>query len=114
MADSVDPDEMACYKPSHLDLLCLHRHWFWSAGLKELNQHLLIDKIHKNKIHSYNVLSANLSAVQEKDWCKLFCKADSSPSHFYMLNRKVIDGTKCRPDDNDICVDGQCRVSDFY
>ena len=50
-------------------------------------------------------------SVQEKDWCKLTCKADSSPSHFYRLNIKVIDGTKCRPDHNDICVDGKCRVS---
>ena len=52
-----------------------------------------------------------VAIVQEKDKCKLFCKADSSPSHFYMLNHKVIDGTKCRPDDDDICVEGQCRVS---
>ena len=34
MADSVDPDEMAHYEQSHLDLHCLHRYWFWSAGLK--------------------------------------------------------------------------------
>ena len=26
MADSVDPDEMAHYEPSHLDLHCLHRY----------------------------------------------------------------------------------------
>ena len=25
---------MACYKPSLLDLHCLHRYWFWSARLK--------------------------------------------------------------------------------
>ena len=34
MANSVDPDDMACYKPSLLDLHCLHRYWFWSARLK--------------------------------------------------------------------------------
>ena len=36
MANSVDPDEMACYEPSHRDLHCLHGYWFWSAGLKGL------------------------------------------------------------------------------
>ena len=62
---------------------------------------------HSNELcHNYSFLIV----VQEKDWCKLFCKADSSPSHFYVLNHKVIDGTKCRPDDDDICVEGQCRV----
>ena len=35
MANSVDPDETARYKPSHLDLHCLHRYLFWSARLKE-------------------------------------------------------------------------------
>ena len=34
MANSVDPDETARYKPSHLNLHCLHRYLFWSAGLK--------------------------------------------------------------------------------
>ncbi|XP_052259939.1 A disintegrin and metalloproteinase with thrombospondin motifs 9-like [Dreissena polymorpha] len=47
--------------------------------------------------------------IQEKDWCKLYCKADSNPSYFFMLSNKVVDGTKCRPDDDDICVSGQCR-----
>ena len=28
MANSVDPDETVRYKPSHLDLHCLHRHLF--------------------------------------------------------------------------------------
>ena len=34
MAHSVDPDVTAWYKPSHLDLYCLHRCLTWSAGLK--------------------------------------------------------------------------------
>ena len=37
MANSVDPDETACYEPSHLDLHCFHRYLFWSAGQKGLN-----------------------------------------------------------------------------
>ena len=36
MANSVDPDEMAHYKPSHLDLHCLRRYWFWSVRLNGL------------------------------------------------------------------------------
>ena len=37
MANSVDPDEMAHYEPSCLDLHCLQRYLFWSAWLKGLN-----------------------------------------------------------------------------
>ena len=33
MANSVDPDEMAHYEPSHLDLHCLHR-YLVSVGMK--------------------------------------------------------------------------------
>ena len=32
MANSVDPDEMAHYEPSHLDLHCLQS-LFWIAGM---------------------------------------------------------------------------------
>ena len=31
MANSVDPDEMAHYEPSHPDIHCLYRYWFWSV-----------------------------------------------------------------------------------
>ena len=37
MANIVDPDEMAHYEPSHLDLHCLQRYMFWSAVLKEFD-----------------------------------------------------------------------------
>ena len=36
MSNSVDPDETAPYEPSHLNLHCFHKYWFWSAGLKGL------------------------------------------------------------------------------
>ena len=36
IANSIDPDEKAHYKPSHLDLHCLHRYLFWSTELKGL------------------------------------------------------------------------------
>ena len=35
MVNSVDPDEMTRFKPPHMDLHCLDRYMFWSAGLKE-------------------------------------------------------------------------------
>ena len=35
MVNSVDPDEMTCFKPPQMDLHCLDRYMFWSAGLKE-------------------------------------------------------------------------------
>ena len=36
MANCVDPDEMAHHEPYHLDLHCLQKYQFWSAGLKGL------------------------------------------------------------------------------
>ena len=34
MASSADPDEMAHYEPSHLDVHCLHRYLYQSKWLK--------------------------------------------------------------------------------
>ena len=36
IANKVDPDERARYKPSHLDLYCLQRYLYWSVGMKGL------------------------------------------------------------------------------
>ena len=41
MVYRIDPDETASYEPFHLDLHCLHKHKFWSAGLKGLKCHKL-------------------------------------------------------------------------
>ena len=43
MANSVDPDEMAHYELSHLDLDCLHRYLYWSTGLKTV----LVNRVEK-------------------------------------------------------------------
>ena len=40
MANCVDPDEMAHYEPSHLDLHCLQRYLPRSAGMKGLRLHV--------------------------------------------------------------------------
>ena len=40
ITNDVDPDEMAHYEPSHLDLHCLQRYLYWSKGMKELKETL--------------------------------------------------------------------------
>lgn len=47
--------------------------------------------------------------VLMKDRCKLFCRVAGSTA-YYQLRDRVIDGTPCGPDTNDICVQGLCRV----
>lgn len=51
-----------------------------------------------------------LLLVLMKDRCKLFCRVAGSTA-YYQLRDRVIDGTPCGPDTNDICVQGLCRVS---
>ena len=43
-----------------------------------------------------------------KDRCRLYCRVEQS-SAYYLLKDKVIDGTSCGPDTDDICVNGICR-----
>ena len=43
MPNSTDPDEMAHYELSHLDLYCLQRYLYFSVGRKWLNYWLLIE-----------------------------------------------------------------------
>lgn len=47
-----------------------------------------------------------------KDRCKLFCRVAGNTA-YYQLRDRVIDGTPCGPDTNDICVQGLCRVTIF-
>lgn len=51
-------------------------------------------------------------AVVNSDSCKLYCNAVGT-SAYYLLKHKVIDGTPCTPDSNDICVNGKCMVNIF-
>lgn len=63
----------------------------------------------------YNVnccSSLRLLLVLMKDRCKLFCRVAGSTA-YYQLRDRVIDGTPCGPDTNDICVQGLCRVRFF-
>ncbi|KAL0978547.1 hypothetical protein UPYG_G00171970 [Umbra pygmaea] len=48
------------------------------------------------------------SGIQMKDRCKLFCRVSGNAA-YYQLRDRVIDGTPCGPDTNDICVQGLCR-----
>ncbi|XP_053325323.1 A disintegrin and metalloproteinase with thrombospondin motifs 9 [Spea bombifrons] len=48
------------------------------------------------------------SGILMKDRCKLFCRVAGSTA-YYQLRDRVLDGTSCGPDTNDICVQGLCR-----
>uniref|UniRef100_A0A7M4FG01 ADAM metallopeptidase with thrombospondin type 1 motif 9 n=1 Tax=Crocodylus porosus TaxID=8502 RepID=A0A7M4FG01_CROPO len=48
------------------------------------------------------------SGILMKDRCKLFCRVAGNTA-YYQLRDRVIDGTPCSPDTNDICVQGLCR-----
>uniref|UniRef100_A0A286Y3S4 ADAM metallopeptidase with thrombospondin type 1 motif 9 n=1 Tax=Cavia porcellus TaxID=10141 RepID=A0A286Y3S4_CAVPO len=48
------------------------------------------------------------SGILMKDRCKLFCRVAGSTA-YYQLGDRVIDGTPCGQDTNDICVQGLCR-----
>ncbi|XP_053508704.1 A disintegrin and metalloproteinase with thrombospondin motifs 9 [Ictalurus furcatus] len=48
------------------------------------------------------------SGILMKDRCKLFCRVAGNTA-YYQLKDRVIDGTPCGPDTNDICVQGLCR-----
>uniref|UniRef100_A0A8D3CVR0 ADAM metallopeptidase with thrombospondin type 1 motif 9 n=1 Tax=Scophthalmus maximus TaxID=52904 RepID=A0A8D3CVR0_SCOMX len=48
------------------------------------------------------------SGSESLDRCKLFCRVAGSTA-YYQLRDRVIDGTPCGPDTNDICVQGLCR-----
>lgn len=57
-----------------------------------------------------HVASWYSSLVLMKDRCKLFCRVAGNTA-YYQLRDRVIDGTPCGQDTNDICVQGLCRVS---
>uniref|UniRef100_A0A8D2ISN2 ADAM metallopeptidase with thrombospondin type 1 motif 20 n=1 Tax=Varanus komodoensis TaxID=61221 RepID=A0A8D2ISN2_VARKO len=48
------------------------------------------------------------SGIAMKDRCKLFCRV-SGATYYYQLKDRVVDGTPCGTDTNDICVQGLCR-----
>ncbi|KAM9311710.1 A disintegrin and metalloproteinase with thrombospondin motifs 20 [Gastrophryne carolinensis] len=48
------------------------------------------------------------SGILMKDRCKLFCRV-SGTSSYYQLKDRVVDGTPCGPDADDLCVQGLCR-----
>ena len=54
MPNSVDPDEKAHYKLSHLDLHCLLRQPSWSAGLKELKKKISVQHFKISKYFFFN------------------------------------------------------------
>ena len=51
----------------------------------------------------YFILSAN-------EPCKLHCVADT-PSYVFTIKHTATDGMACGEDEDNICVEGTCRVS---
>ncbi|XP_006888295.1 PREDICTED: A disintegrin and metalloproteinase with thrombospondin motifs 20-like [Elephantulus edwardii] len=47
------------------------------------------------------------TGIAMKDRCKLFCRV-AGTNNFYLLKDKVVDGTPCGTETNDICVQGLC------
>ena len=54
MANSVDPDEKACYKSSHLDLHCFQRYLYRSVGMKEL--HVTSHSSRSDGVHRHTII----------------------------------------------------------
>ena len=48
--------------------------------------------------------------LDDKSPCALTCKS-SNNGIVAQLASKVIDGTRCRKDSLDMCIDGECQVS---
>ncbi|XP_041349612.1 A disintegrin and metalloproteinase with thrombospondin motifs 9-like [Gigantopelta aegis] len=66
------------------------------------------NKYHINGLPPNALWVPKYSGVRLKDACKLLCRAQTT-STYYQMADKVIDGTKCGPDTDDICVNGKCR-----
>ena len=61
MANSIDPDEMIQYKPSHLDLYCLKRYiegWAQDYG----NSNIFLKPLFRGNLDPF-VNNANLGAI---------------------------------------------------
>ncbi|KAK7486510.1 hypothetical protein BaRGS_00022176, partial [Batillaria attramentaria] len=64
-------------------------------------------KVHINGLPPHAKWVPKYAGIQMKDACKLYCRASHSTA-YYQLAKTVVDGTKCEPFTDDICVNGQC------
>ena len=80
MANSIDPDEMAHYEPSHLDQHHLQRFLFWSTLLKGLNS-----EMHRMSAQSQSPLGVFSVAKEPK-----FFQADSKDSDQSVWMHKLV------------------------
>ncbi|KAI1733039.1 GON domain-containing protein [Ditylenchus destructor] len=48
------------------------------------------------------------TGISENERCSLYCQASNSAA-FYLLKEKVLDGTTCDRNSDDICIDGVCH-----
>jgi hypothetical protein len=61
----------------------------------------------QNLMFNFNLLYI---LVSENERCKLYCRVGGSAA-FYMLKDKVLDGTTCDRNGDDICIDGTCHMA---
>lgn len=57
----------------------------------------------------YNVYFILFFFILAMDKCKLFCRA-ARYNFFFQMNDKVIDGTRCDDEGDDVCINGKCQV----
>uniref|UniRef100_A0A7E4W1Q7 Peptidase M12B domain-containing protein n=1 Tax=Panagrellus redivivus TaxID=6233 RepID=A0A7E4W1Q7_PANRE len=50
------------------------------------------------------------SGVSRNERCKLYCRVKDSQA-FYLLKDRVMDGTPCDQNGDDICIDGTCHAA---
>uniref|UniRef100_A0AC35GT07 Peptidase M12B domain-containing protein n=1 Tax=Panagrolaimus sp. PS1159 TaxID=55785 RepID=A0AC35GT07_9BILA len=48
------------------------------------------------------------TGISRNERCKLYCRVKDSQA-FYLLKEKVLDGTPCDQNGDDICIDGTCH-----
>ena len=49
--------------------------------------------------------------IDPKFPCVLNCRATADSRVMAKMDEKVIDGTRCKSDSLDMCIEGKCRVS---
>ena len=52
--------------------------------------------------------------LNENEPCALFCQAVTDPDIVVRMDDTVIDGTRCKEDSLDMCIDGICKVRTYF
>ena len=100
----------------HVNLATLLKKCADSSDFRDLQCVLATMKASKAnspKLSGFGTVSPNMwkayYSQDPKKNCHLMCKPEDS-NNFVTFNSQVIDGTKCSPETNDVCVSGFCIV----